>query len=397
MNVEELISIGSTMLAAERQATEIEAREQAAARAADQAARLEAVREALGLDEATFKKFEPEYKEGRSPNVTLTFRGGAIGFSVSPVNGGYAVRAGNCSTGHIEYLAREMAKILEEHEQQVARTINDLQQPIAMWWSAQYFNARRAAVWSTPGVLAARAEYLMRVYTSGLLDRESHSINDWLNYTAELVSVEPALAEIRADLAVKADLMSKRDWLLRCIENRRHPETDEVIGLDDDWDEDRGRHSDMVTREEVEVYRAAAVSEGLSDDTAVLAAIAKREQQMLDAELQADVEQKRVALEAKLFQPFTYYTVSYGVMADADDEQMVITEEFDAFHDEPGDDGYWTTVHGKRVKPTFAALIERREVKTVHEMRCLPWRYRLQRNTEFGTIYVPPQVAEVTR
>lgn len=137
----------------------------------------------------------------------------------------------------------------------------------------------------------------------------------------------------------------------------------------------------------------------IADDTAtVRAALAKREQQMVDAEWQADVERKRILLEAELFRPFDYYTVHYGVLGvDDDGERMVATETFESLADAPGEDGYWTTVRGQRVKPTFVALIERNDVPTVPEMLRLRWKHRLQRSTEFGSIYVSPQVAEVTR
>lgn len=69
--LDELITKGQAMLDSERQAAAVAASEQAAARTADRTARIEAVREALGLDEATFAKFAPEYKEGWSPNVAL--------------------------------------------------------------------------------------------------------------------------------------------------------------------------------------------------------------------------------------------------------------------------------------------------------------------------------------
>jgi len=396
--LDELITKGKAMLDGERQAAEVAASEQAAARTADRTARISAVREVLGIDEATFEKFAPEYTEGWSPNVTLTFRGEAIVFSVDRANGGYAVRTGNGSTGHIEYLAREMAQIVDKHEHLKANTINELKMTIDAWWATHYINARRPAVWDMPEVQAQRVNCLMRVYTSGVLDRESHQIENWLGYTAGLVTAEPLLAEMRDELKAKMELLLKRERLLRCIEKRLHPETDEVMGLDDAWDEDRGRYSDVVTREEVDAYRAAVVRDGMLGDAEVKAALAKREQQMVDAELQADVERKRVLLEAELFRPFAYYTVHYGVLGvDEDDARMVATETFEALADAPGDDGYWTTVHVQRVKPTFVALIERHEVTTVIEMLRLRWRHRLQRSTAFGSIYVAPQVAEVTR
>jgi len=394
----ELITKGQALLDDERQAADAEASEQAAARTADRTARIEAVREALGIDDATFEKFAPEYKEGWSPNVTLTFRGEAIGFSVDRVNGGYAVLAGNRPTGHVEYLAREMAQIVDKHEHLKANTINELKMPIDAWWAIHYINARRPAVWDTPEVRAQRVNFLIDVYNNGVLDCESHQIKNWLHYTDELVTVEPLLVKIRDGLKSKMELMLKRERLLRCIEKRLRPETDEVMGLDDAWDEDRGRYSDVVTRDEFAVYWAAVVRDGMLDDAEVKAALAKREQQMLDSELQANVERKRILLEAELFRPFAYYTVHYGVLGvDEDGARELATESFESLADVPGEDGYWTTVRGQRVKPTFVALIERNEVKTVIDMLSLRWRHRLHRSTAFGSIYVAPQVAEVTR
>ncbi len=118
---------------------------------------------------------------------------------------------------------------------------------------------------------------------------------------------------------------------------------------------------------------------------------------MEDANLQVVIEEKRQMLERDLFRPFVYFTVNYGIVVDDPDEHMVSTESFYALNDKPGDDGWWTTVRGRKVRPTFVALIERMEVNTLDDLKMLNWKYVLQRSTEFGSIYVSPQVAEVTR
>lgn len=395
--IDDLIEKGLALLEEERVAAHATALEKVHEEIADRTGRIEAVRAVLGLDETTFSKFDPTYRAGWSPNVLLTFDGETIGFAVDRANSGYSVRSNNRPTGHVEYLAREMARILSEHQISTAATLGELACDITPTWTNYYVGAKRAAVWSTPEVTAARVEFLMRVYTSAVFDGYQHQMKNWLEYSAELLEAYPLLADVRSVVDEKYGRWKLRGKLLDCIQRRLDPETGAVLGIDNNWDEDHGVYSDVITLEEVAAYKAGALKAGLADDEQVQAAIAVRVRQMEDANLQAVIEEKRQMLERDLFRPFVYFTVSYGVMADADDEQMVSTEAFDAFHDEPGDDGYWTTVRGKKVRPTFVALIERMEVNTLDDLRLLNWKHVLKRSTEFGVVYVSPQVADVTR
>lgn len=392
MDMVDLLTMGNAALMAEDERAKalIDAKE--AALDLERGAALEVVREALGLSTEMFEKFKPEYRFENWPNVILYYKDQIIGFTVE-LNKANKVRFTRGATA-IEYLAVRMAEIERDTDQKVRETLQVLSQPISIWWMTTYSSRARHIGWNLPEVRTARVAMLKRVFEAGVLSSRSLRAT-WLKEVKQLDDL-PEVAERFADWTAALERANARDYLLDCIEKRLHPISQENFGSDDAWDEDHGRYSDVVTREEVAAYVTAAADEGLSDDADVLAAIAKREQQMLEDELQADREAQRTMLEATLFRPFQYYEVRYAMLGKNEDtgEREVDWDSFATLHEQPDAGGFYHTTTGKVIKPHNIIAVLRHEIVTVEAWLALSWSWLFMQQTDFGNIRAVPDEAE---
>ncbi len=109
----------------------------------------------------------------------------------------------------------------------------------------------------------------------------------------------------------------------------------------------------------------------------------------------ADEEREalREQAESKVFWPFRYYKVTYGVIAEDEDaggERYVDTVVFCSLSDGPGKDGWWVTVGGNMIRPVHVVMVEMEPVLVAED---LPY-WCPRRDTKWGEIRVPPENAE---
>jgi hypothetical protein len=296
----------------------------------------------------------------------------------------------------MEYLARSMAKIAAEIERDVEHMLNNLRVQTYMTWQLNYHYANVGLTWNEPRVRAARRAFLLAAYDGGQVD-DASSARAWMK-EADLLVSEPTMAErlkpVTADLFLKVNKLD----LLECIIKRRDPQTGNVLGDDNGWNEDLGRYSDAVTPEEVEAYRVGARQAGLVEDAEVQAAIARRDQQMRDALLQIEIEEQRDNLESELFRPFHFYEVRYSMIGESDsgEEREVDWDWFAVLHaDEIDENGFYHTLSGMVIRPRNVIAEIRRDCTTIEMYRGLAWSKKFMRETEFGEIRVFPNGAKL--
>ena len=75
--------------------------------------------------------------------------------------------------------------------------------------------------------------------------------------------------------------------------------------------------------------------------------------------MKAALEKEKERLEGR---PVTLYKVYYGIVAEEDGYRFVDTEAFYTWDAEPGEDGFWVTVDGHRVRPMHIVMVE--EIQT---------------------------------
>lgn len=355
---------------------------------------LTAVRDALSVDEATWRAFEPTYNGGMRPNVTLHYRGTSIGFNVEARGTSQSVFVNSYgSMTPIEYLARKMAEIENRFHREINQTLVDLRLKEGAAWQA-YEAARRTLVWNEAVVRSARAAFLVAAYDKKAL--QTLSDGEWWLREAEELRGEPLLTE-RQDAIEAVERAVRVLRFLDAINDRRDPQTGEKLGDDDNWDEERGPYSDVVTAEEVAAYTAGAEAAGVMDDARVQQALAERAQQMRDHLLQVEVEEKRAELERQLFTPFRYYEVRYSLIGERDngEERFVDWDSFITLHEEQNERGYYWTVGGMVIKPRYIVAVIMRQCDSIEQYRRLAWSRNFTRKTEYGEMLVVPAEAEM--
>ncbi len=355
---------------------------------------LTAVRDALNVDEATWHAFEPTYNSRMRPNVTLHYRGTQICFNVETRGTSQNVFVNSYNSMRpVEYLARKMAEIENQFYRKINQTLADLRLEDGADWQA-YEAAQRTLVWNEAVVRSARAAFLVAVYDrKALKTLMEHEL--WLREVEELRG-EPLLTE-RQDAIEAVERAVRVLRFLDAVNQRRDPQTGEKLGDDDNWDEERGPYSDVVTAEEVAAYTAGAEAAGVMDDARVRQALAERAQQMRDHLLQVEVEEKRAEMERQLFTPFRFYEVRYSLIGERDngEERFVDWDSFITLHEEPNERGYYWTVGGMVIKPRYIVAVIMRQCDSIEQYRRLAWSRNFKRDTEYGEILVVPAEAEM--
>jgi len=382
-----------------RQAILDESRQLQAQREAQQAAAEQECRAWLGalqaeieLSDEAFAALSPNYREGK---IWLTWQGKAysVQCEIGPYRGKVPTEY-TFSTAKDTPLRLLVARFMVEAEVQYAELKTKVL--AAMKEEDGHYQAYsrwlNCAVWDDPEVQAAREDYLLKTIPT---DDDLRELMYWLDLNREgLTSAE--LDQVVAGVQQRLDRVKKLNALLAAIQARQDPETGQPLYTE--TDDGYAWQKSPVTRREIEVYWQAARAIQFGMHPQVIEAIGQHQDELARWEQAIERERRRAQTEQAAFFPFVVYRVEYGVVAESDDEdepqRYVDTKTFDCLAERPDTGGYFLTLSGRTFKPAHIVGIERLTVKTIIELKAMPWARSYRSETEHGYVYVPPERAE---
>jgi hypothetical protein len=239
-----------------------------------------------------------------------------------------------------------------------------------------YDSARQIAVdhglWATECVRALRREFLTARQPTDANNPGGDWWSHWMTAAIELGGMKDQVEVVR-----QARVLSRARVAIQ----------------------DAVRHYNDAVREQIEELSPEGIEAlrrmpeeqgcpGIAEEDWFVSAIFDFEAELESAQAFAYQKAKRAELQAERFHPFVYYRVCYVVLIDSG-EMTAFDDGFESLAPEPDGEGWWTTVHGDRVKTLYVARIDE---MTVMGPDALPWWCPWE-ETEYGRIQVPPAEA----
>lgn len=404
--IDDLLKLGEQVKADEaRRAEEEQAKKQAAYEQ-----RLELAANTLitilGIDEETFVGFKPIAVESGSSRLTdfmftLNYWGSELKVRVfgKRLNSGdellevevQSVKADSPRAALAKWLL-ETAQKFEAAKSDVVRKLNS---DAAGFYSDYIWTSNNCKkVWNEPEVIAARVAYLLKL-APNRSRKNVEFFGQWLA-AAEQLTGQDAIAAVIEQKRLDRQYVDDRERLTVMLRDRRDPATGERNT--DFFDEDYGLRDAPVTVEEIATYEAEINDAGIWTDEIREMFFGLRNQLKEQTE-KAEQERRRQQAELDAFKPFRYYIIRYSLIGDNEDgdgeERMVVCKDFGTLHEQPDENGFYHMLIGFTIKPRNLAAVLMSEVRTVEELKALPWSHKFMRDTDFGRICVVPDGAEL--